>query len=181
MTCSSPLSFGALVDYFAGDLELSAMERVEKHLFGCADCSAAAERVAQMSEAIRSSLPPVVTAEQVEDMHAFGYRVVEGTFVPGERRGAVFAPGVDYLVHRLSGLPLADAERVHLVVRSETSGVIAEEPYAPFERERGEVLVACQRHFANLPPDVVFDVHVVRRGGERVSCSYYVPHAFAPG
>jgi hypothetical protein len=54
-----------------------------------------------------------------------------------------------------------------------------EEPFAPFDRERGEVLVACQQHFAELPPDVVFDVRVIPRGGPPArDVRYVVPHLF---
>jgi hypothetical protein len=74
---------------------------------------------------------------------------------------------------------LADAERVEVVVRSEAHGVMVHEAFAPFDRERGEVLIACQRHFASMPRDVAFDVRVHRAGGaEPEVTTYYIPHVF---
>ncbi len=53
------------------------------------------------------------------------------------------------------------------------------DPFAPFDAERGEVLIACQRHFEALAdPDVVFDVHV-HRGDATTVTTFFIPHVFA--
>jgi hypothetical protein len=100
---------------------------------------------------------------------------------PGTRREAIFQPGVDILIHRLYGLDLARAERVQLSVRVESTGdVLFEEHFAPFDRERGEVLVACQRHFSSLPPDIAFDVRAHDPSGRVSLTTFTVPHRFSP-
>jgi hypothetical protein len=88
-----------------------------------------------------------------------------------------FPADVDVLLHRLGGLDLHRATRVRVRICSESSGVVmfAEED-APFDRERGEVLIACQRHFAMLPPDVLFEVQPLLADGEHPLVRYSVPH-----
>ena len=120
----------------------------------------------------------MISPAQLEALHARGLAIVETAFVAGQRTPVAFAPGVDLLVHRLGGLDLTRAERVEVVVRSESSGV-AQEPFAPFDRERGEVLIACQRHFDVFPRDVVFDVRVFRGAAPPETAAYLVPHVFS--
>lgn len=178
-TCAAPLSPHVLADYWAGDLPREESERVEEHVFGCAACASASSRVAAIVTALRSTIPPIVSPSELEALRARGLALVDGYFRPGERREVVFAEGTDLLVHHLGGLALEDAERVHVTVRLERGGILFEQPIAPFDRARGEVLVACQRHFAELPPDVVFDVQVHREGGARDEvATYVIPHVF---
>ena len=76
-------------------------------------------------------------------------------------RQAVFPAGADLLVHRLAGLDRTLAERVDVIVR-----------------ERGEVLIACQRRFSGLPTDVAFDVRAHTGDGEAPVRTFLVPHVF---
>src|SRR5947208_14764683 len=122
MTCPNPLDWGALVDYWAGDLDADATETVEDHLFGCPDCTAIAARVASVTEALRAALPPVVSRERVERLRARGARIRENAFLPGDRREVVFAHDADLLIHRLSGLDLSGANRVDFRIASESTG-----------------------------------------------------------
>jgi hypothetical protein len=177
--CASPIGWSRLVDYWASDLDASESDRLEEHLFGCEACSAEMARVARTAEALRTAIPAVLAPEQLLQLRARGL-VVEDNFVtPGTRREAEFRPGVDLLVHHLQGLALAHAERVEVSGRIESTGeVVFEDHFAPFDRARGEVLIACQRHFAHLPPDVAFDVRTHDRGGGVSQATYVVPHVF---
>jgi hypothetical protein len=123
-------------------------------------------------------LPPVISREQLEALRADGRVIRDNEFEPGVRKTAVFERDVDLLIHHLRGLELADAERVAVVVRSETRGEMFEEHFAPFDRARGEVLIACQRHFVSFPPDVAIDVRVYRSGAatEPRVATYLIPH-----
>ena len=50
----------------------------------------------------------------------------------------------------------------------------------PFDAERGEVLVACQSHFADLfPPDIVFSVELVSADQQEEVARYTVLHRLA--
>ena len=108
-----------------------------------------------------------------------GLAIVENLFEADKRQTVAFERGVDVLIHHLGGLELATAERVQVTVRTESDGtVMFEEMSAPFDRDRGEVLVACQRHFAAYPPDVVIDVRVHRAASAPQLATFIIPHVF---
>ena len=179
MICAHPLAWERLVAYWAGDLPQAELDTIDEHLMGCAACSAEAERVAALVAALHAFIPAVVSRAELESLRARGLRIEENTFLPGQRTIAHFRPGLDVLVHRLSGLELSRAERVALTVRVESTGqVFLSEPDVPFEPREG-VLIACQRHFEHAPPDVQFEV-TVSSGGVDVSTVYPIPHVFEP-
>ena len=85
------------------------------------------------------------------------------------------------MIHRLTELRLGDATGVGVAVLVEETGdVLLDEPDVPFDRGSSEVLVACQRHFAALPPNVVFETRVRRADGPDRVARYTVPHVFEP-
>ncbi|HWB82208.1 MAG TPA: zf-HC2 domain-containing protein [Nannocystaceae bacterium] len=179
MSCTSPIAFEVLVDYWAGELSDEAVERIDAHVMGCASCAAESEAVERIAAACRFRIPPVISADQLDALQREGLVVAENPCTPGARKEARFEPDVDLLVHRLGGLALAGATRVRMVVRSESSNVVMlEDDFVPFDRTRGEVLVACQRHFAAFPPDVVFEVFAHDDTGIVSSARYLVPHVF---
>ena len=134
-------------------------------MIACAACAAAAERIAVITEGIRASISPFIRARELDALRARGLRVEENPVRPGERVPVLFRRDVDLLIHRLRELDLSRAERVQVKVSSEKTGeVMMESPAVPFDAARGEVLIACQRHFSEMPPDVVFEVSVVEAG-----------------
>ena len=181
-SCGAPVDHERLVAYWANDLKADEIAAIDEQIFSCDGCAHDAQRVSTVVEAFRSMLPPVISREQLDALRAEGRVIRDNEFEPGVRKTAVFERDVDLLIHHLRGLELADAERVSVVVRSEGSGAIFEELFAPFDRERGEVLIACQRHFASFPPDVAIDVRVYRSGAvaaavaEPTVATYLIPH-----
>ena len=179
--CGTPLSFETLVAYWASDLPAAETDAVDLHVFGCAACAAASERIGTITEGIRASISPFISAGQVDRLRAQGLRIEENPVRPGQTAPALFRTGVDLLVHRLGGLDLARADRVRVTVSSESSGeILMESPTVPFEAGAGEVLIACQRHFGDQARVVVFQVSVLEAGVERASETYVIPHIFEP-
>lgn len=177
--CATPIPWETLVDYWAGELASAEAGAVEEHLFGCATCTAEAARVSDVTETLRAAIPPAVSRRKVEELRARGLGVRENAFSPGDRRDVVFTPETDFLIHRLGGLDLTDAERVSVRIHSESSGErISEMESAPFERDEGAVLIACQRHYAAAPPDTVFDVSIHAQGGQVRTATYMIMHRF---
>jgi anti-sigma factor RsiW len=175
----SHLSFEALADWWTGDLPEAAQDDVELHLMGCERCAAEAERVGAVVTALRATIPTFVTAAHLEALRARGLRIGENRFEPGVRQEVAFPPDLDLLVHRLGGMDLRAAAQVAVTVESERSGAaISEAPDVPFDRERGEILVACQQHFRDLPHDIVFRVRARDAWGEEREAVYHVPHVF---
>ena len=176
--CTAPLPFETLVAYWAGELAPAANDDVEEHLFACDACARASARIAAITERLRALVPPIVSRALVDSLRARGRRVEDNVVAPEARSHVVFADQ-EFIIHHLSGMALADAARVRVSVRVEESGeVLAEHPEAPFDAEAGEVLVACQRHFAAFPPNVVFVVTATAQSGAERTARFFVSHEF---
>ena len=79
----------------------------------------------------------------------------------------------------LSGRDLADVDRVSVAVKiDETFDLVAEVPSAAFVEKTGEVLIACQRHFAAFPSNVLFEVTTHRGNEATKTTTYVVEHTF---
>jgi anti-sigma factor RsiW len=131
MSCSAPLSWEALVDWWAGDLDESQASAVEEHLLGCDSCSGVASRVAATAEALRTMVPPVVGPERLQGLARAGVRILG-----------------------------ADAT-VEVTLRSLATGnILGHMEDAPFDARRGAVYLACQRDYAQLDHDLVAEVRV---------------------
>ncbi len=179
MSCAEPIPYAQLVDYWAGDLDAVEVDRIDEHLMGCEHCSRESASIVRLVTALRGAVPPIVSADQVRELQACGLVVVTNDFVPDERKEAYFAVGVDLLVHRLGGLALGDATRVSVVVKAGPGeDTMMKDDFVPFDRDRGEILVACQRHFEGPPSDVVFEVHTHHESGAVTLARYLVPHVF---
>jgi anti-sigma factor RsiW len=179
VNCGSPISSQQLVEYWAGELDAAAVDQIDEHVMGCDVCAAASARVAALREAVREFIPTMLSRGQVEALRARGLRIVENPVRPETRELAVFGAQTDLLIHRLGGLDLSRVQTAQVTVSVEPTGeVLTVEPNAPFEREAGEILICCQRHFSIYPSNVVFDVRLVEVGGAERNARYVVPHLF---
>lgn len=161
-TCASAVDWATLVDYWAGELPPEQQQALEEHLFGCESCSERSASVASITESFRGMLPPVLTPEQLTALRQRGMSIVENRFAPGERKEVVFPADVELLIHRLCGLPLEGATRVSFSLRAESDPqrVLVAQDDVPFDRESASVLVACQQHYASMPPDTVAELWI---------------------
>lgn len=179
MSCSSPIAWEALVDWWAGELEEHAAEFIEEHVLGCERCAREASRVAATAEAVRTMVPPVVRPEKLRSLARAGVRIVENPLLPGQACTFHFPGTADLAIHVLGGLALTPEARVEVTIRAEASGtVLGRHQDAPFDAERGAVLLACQRDYAVLDHDIVAEVRV---GGALPGASlarYTIRHHF---
>ncbi len=177
--CAAPIAWELLVEYWSGELDTAAVDRIDEHVMGCDVCAGASARVAALREAVRQIIPTLLSRGQVEALRARGLRIVENPVLPETRELAVFGAETDLMIHRLGGLDFSRVETAQVTVSVEQTGeVLMVEPNAPFERETGEVLICCQRHFSILPSNVVFDVRLVEAGGAERKARYVIPHLF---
>lgn len=179
--CATPLAWEELVAYWASDLEPAQLDRIDEHLMGCGVCSAESARVSAITETVRRKLiRPFVDHAHLAALRARGVRVTENPILPGERTPVVFAMRTtDILMHRLGGLDLSGAKRVSVQISIEETGHVALlEPEVPFDRDSGEVLIACQHHFAAFPPNIVAEVRVHDASGAEQIARYRIPHLF---
>lgn len=181
--CAHPIAFEEFVAYWSGDLPNEDEGALELHVMGCAQCTASSERVSAVVLGVRSSIPHLLTNRLVAKLQARGARIEENPMMPGERKPVLFRRAVDVLVHRLGGLDLANASQVSVVIRDEDTGnVLYEETPAAFDAVTGEVLVACQPHFAAFPHNVIIEVRATGPAAEPMLARYMIPHTFeGPG
>jgi hypothetical protein len=120
-------------------------------------------------------IPPVISQTHRDRLVATGTRIHHTQVEAGVEVDATFAGDLDLLVHVLRG-DFARADRVDVAIVSPdgaTHGLLEAVPFAP-----GEVLIACQRHYATLfPGDPTFVVTVTEAGAAR-RASYRVRHHF---
>jgi anti-sigma factor RsiW len=178
-TCSSPLSWETLVAYWAGDLDAAQTDRVDEHVMGCDVCSEESARVAQITEGVRSMIPVFLSPERLAALRARRTRIIENPVAAGTSKTALFPLGADVLLHRLGGLDLEGVETAHVtVLHEETGEVLLVDEHAPFDRDAGEILVACQRHFGTHMRTIVFEVRTRVGSGTTHVARYAIPHEF---
>jgi hypothetical protein len=175
--CSHGVAAESWIDFFAGDLDEETGEQLERLLFECPDCAAEAERWGALVGGAEIAIPPVITTETLRALQGRGELMNENAMQPGEHRRATFPDGGRLLIHRLRGLELTSADRVNLALSTPTGAPLVRFEDVPFDRNAGEVIVACQRHFGeSFPKDIVFEVE--RRVVDQVEvvASYSVDH-----
>lgn len=152
---------GQLEEYFQGALGPADEDEVEAHLFSCEACRVEAELVAALVLAVSRSLPPVLSPALFEALQRSG-RVSGTTRVePGQTLEATYPPQGSLLVHRLRLGETSDVGRVDLDLRTPEGGSLGRLEAVSFDAARGELLVACQHHFAEAyPADIVFAVEL---------------------
>ncbi len=178
-TCSHGVTAENWIDFFAGDLDENASERLDELLFECPDCAAEAERWGAVIGGVELAIPPVISTDTLRALQDRGELMNENAMQPGEHRQAEFPDGGRLLIHRLQGLDLAHTDRVDLALSTPAGAPLVRFEDVPFDRATGEVLVACQRHFGeSFPEEIVFEVerHVVDQ--VEVVATYVVDHRY---
>jgi len=173
--CTTPLAFETLVALWTGELDDLSAARAEEHLFACDPCAAASEHLAFLIDGLRGALPPVISHAHRDRLVAAGTRIVSTVVEPGIDAHARFAPEVDLLVHVLRA-DVGRAERVDLELVGPDGSPMLELPLVPFDPARGEVLIACQRHYEQFPSVPTFRVLAVEGGVRRRAGDFFVHH-----
>lgn len=108
-----------LTAYWLGELPAAEGDRVEEHVFACAECAGRLEWLAALSDGVRAAVRAgafgmVVSAPFVEALKQAGFRLREYRTDPGGRRECTMAADDDAVVSRLRA-PLAGVQRLDLV------------------------------------------------------------------
>lgn len=176
-------SYETLAALWAGELDESQAAMIEEHVFGCDSCAAAMERLARVVSALREKLPFVISHAHRDRLAAVGTRILVTNLDPAPDRQATksarFTPDVDLLVHALR-CELANADRVDVEIASPTGTPRYLLEAVPFDREKGEILVACARHYEPIftAGDPIFTAHAVEAGKRRSLGDYVVAHVW---
>jgi hypothetical protein len=175
--CTHGITSDRWIDFFANELDQQDGERLEQLLFDCPHCAAEAERWGTIVGSATLAIPPVIAPEVLRSLRSQGEPVTENVMQPGESRGAWFPEGGRLLFHRLQGLDLRAAQGVNIALRTPSGTPLARFEDVPFDREGGEVIVACQRHFGeSFPANIVFEIERRRDDRVEVLAEYTVDH-----
>ncbi|MDH4105914.1 MAG: zf-HC2 domain-containing protein, partial [Gammaproteobacteria bacterium] len=95
-----------LLAWWLGELDSVTEERLDAHVFACADCAVRLTALLALGDAIRretlsGSFGFVVPAAFVGRLHAAGLRLREYTLEPGGSVNCTIGPGDDFVVSHL--------------------------------------------------------------------------------
>lgn len=183
--CPAPIGFANVVDYWAGDLTRAEEDRIDEHVFTCADCArelAAVEALARGIAAVarEGRFHSVVTDAILNRLAADGVRIRMYTL-----EGAGIVPcsvwaDDDLVVARIRA-DFAEANSVTIVARQASGEEItrlSEVPVRPGQREILNALSAA--HLRKLRPTRVRVTVTAQIGsGERTISEYTLEHAGA--
>jgi hypothetical protein len=172
-----PIAFERLVDAFAGELSEADEQVLEAHVFECDVCGEAYARLGRSIGALRSYLPPVISHERLARLRRDGVPLRFTAVTSGTPVAVPFGAGVDLLVHALQG-DLRDAERVDVTLESMRGEPLVSLEDVAFDRESGEVLIACKSHYMALgfPAELRFRVRAHSTDGAHEVGEYVVDH-----
>lgn len=180
-TCTAPVPFAALVEYWFGELAQDHEERIEEHLLGCAQCSAQLGALAELGAGIGSAfrsgaVPAVITPALLQEMQQQGLRLREYRVAPGRSVNCTIGAGDDAVVSRLEA-SLEGVTRVDLVHSSDQGE--GRLPDIPFEAAAGEVLFCPSAVRLKKSPAHTARVRLlaVDETGEHVIADYDFIHA----
>jgi hypothetical protein len=176
--CLDPVPFETLVALWVGELGPADSERIEQHLFACDVCAASSDRLGKVVVGLRRTLPPVISHDHRDRLVAGGLRIRHTPVAAGIDAEAHFGSDVDLLVHVLKG-DFAGADRVDVDVLDPQGIARLQMANVPFDRQTGEVLIACQRHFQHeggFAGDPVFKVQAYVAGVPLQVGTYFVRH-----
>lgn len=183
--CPAPIGFADVVDYWAGDLTEAEEDRIEQHVFACAECArglAAAQALARdiASVAREGRLHSVVTDAILNRLAADGVRIrtytLEGS---GVVPCAVWADD-DLVVSRIRA-DFEGADSVTIVTRQASGEEVARVSDIVLRPGQHEILNAFSAaHLRKLPATRVHVTVTGQTGSEeRTIAEYTLEHAGA--
>jgi hypothetical protein len=144
--CSRGASFGDLLDYWIGDLDQGAIDRVEAHLFECAECAQRLADIATIAagvaEAVRGARVQSVISDAVlnklsrEGVRIRSYLPEPGTFIP-----CAIWPEDDLVVSRLRG-DFSGYDELTLVLKGDEGPELSRNVDIPLISGTHEILTA---------------------------------------
>jgi hypothetical protein len=172
-----PLPGELLADYFARALGRDEADQIDAHVFECDRCAQLYEAAGALPAALHRMIAPVISPERLAALLASGAGVRAVPVAPGVPAVVEFTPGIDFLIFRLQA-DLAGASRVDVETSDAEIGPLLAIEGVPWDAERGEVLVACQRHYMTGNARFVMRVRVYAEiaGTRREVGEYVVDH-----
>lgn len=164
-----------LEDEAEGQAERDALDL---HLLECGACSAQAGRMQQLVATLRSALPPVLTEARRDALEAKYGRLAATHVTPGQT-GVLSLSDAEAVGVWVMHCDLAGVSRVDVEAYGEQGQRVMALADVPFDRERGEVLLACQLHYRAVPNARRLRATLRAVGAEpRQLGEYFLDHVF---
>lgn len=176
MTCPNLETIAA---YTLDELAEDELRAFEEHYFECDACLAQTERMQRLVQELETTLPSVLTTARRKRLETTLPRPKAVDVQPGGRATIHLAddePVAFWVMHA----PLAGATRVDFEARDDQGTTLLTLNDVPFDRERGEVVLACQIHFRTLPGVENMQARLVATDahGSRQVSEYRLDHHF---
>ena len=174
------LDFEQLVDYWLGD-----GDKVEEHLFACAECTARLEWLAALSDGVRAAVRAgafgmVIPAPLVAAMKRAGMRLREYHTDPGATVSCTFRAGDDAVVSHIRAR-LGGVKRVDALWTAEVDGIrqpvvrLEDVPFDPAAEE--VILLPHAAQLKKMPKHTMrLRLVAVEEAGERRLGEYFFDH-----
>jgi len=144
--CKHPLAPRLLADYWLEELTSSDEERVEEHLFSCAECSAELQSLVELIEAIREltrkgAVAVIMSEPFLEKLRGEGLNLRQYRVDPGGKVACTITDQDDLVISRLAA-DLTGAKRVDISHCDEEGNERGRVRDVPFTRAGREVVFA---------------------------------------
>ena len=183
--CSRGASVADLIDYWIGDLDEAGVERVETHLFECAECAQRLADIATMAtavvEAVRGArIQSVISDAILNKLSRDGVRIrtyapESGTFIP-----CAIWPEDDLIVSRLRG-DFSGYDELTLVLKADDGPELSRSVDIPLISGTREILTATSASRLRQLPSMRLRMIVSGKRGhtEQVIGEYGLEHGGA--
>lgn len=157
MKCDLSIGADELARFWLGDLDEQNATNLEDHVFECSACHEVLRGLAAIGNGVRVAmafdrLPPLPTPERLAELRASGMLLVVLDLAPGDIATRHMGREVDGIVYVLHA-PLSTVARVDLEICSPAGERFLLVPSVPFDRTKGEVVLTCGRHTAEVVPE----------------------------
>ncbi len=175
MNCASLETIAA---WTLGELDDASAAAFEEHYFSCDSCFDRAEKLQRVHRKLERALPGVLNRARTERLARAAPSLVTVRVAPGERAHIELGGARPFGIWVMNA-PLAGVERVDLEASAGDGTPLFSLADVPFDRERGEVVLACQVHYRDLPiRDLRVRLTKVDAEGAQPLAEYVLEHTF---
>lgn len=168
----------AIAAWVEGLEDTAETEALDLHLLECGACSAQAGRMQQLVATLRGALPPVLTEARRSALEA-KHGSLPATHVEPGQTGVLSLSDAEAVGLWVMHCDLAGVSRVDVEAYGELGQRVMHLADVPFDRERGQVLLACQLHYRGVPNarQLRATLHAVGADSRQLG-EYFLDHRF---
>jgi hypothetical protein len=177
--CRSPIPDATLLDYWAGErIDGDGMDRIEEHLFACADCSARLGQIASLGTAVatlgrQGRVSGIVSRAILNRLQRDGVHVRMFSLMPGDTVPCAVFPGDDLIIAALSA-DFSGVDAVTLSVIGPDGSPFGRFDDVPVSGPGSEVLWATPAALVHRLPSMRLELTLTSAGASAADLGRYV-------